>query len=1749
METKDTYIERLAKHLGIVPSYTDIWGNRHHISDLTRRSLLAAMGVRVSTEEEARRRLREIKDKDWLRRLPPVQVAWENQQIVNVKVTIPADQAASGFDCIHWRLIEENGSRREDDFDPADLAVSESRAVRGEKWQCLVLPLADPPPPGYHRLELEGGKESWQAGMSLIVAPLHCYQPRALEDSGRVWGLAAQLYSLHSERNWGIGDYTDLIRLLEFAAQSGAGVVGLNPLHALFPNNPGHASPYSPSSRLFFNVLNLDVEAIADFSECQEAEERVEDEFFQAKLRALRSSDLVDYQGVAEVKFDILEMLYSYFRKNHLEQNSDRSAAFRAFQAGQGEELRNQALYEALQEHFQKQDPKISGWQDWPEPYHRPDSEAVAAFTAAHGERLEFFEYLQWQSWLQLEAAGRRAWELGLGVGLYQDLAVSVDSGGAEVWANQDLYGLEARTGSPPDDFNLKGQDWGLPPWIPAELRDRAYVPFISTLRQNMRYAGALRLDHVMGLMRLFWIPRGMRPDQGGYVSYPFQELLAILALESSRNRCLIIGEDLGTVPEKVRQSLGPLGVLSYRLFFFERDQQGMFTRPGDYPTQALVASSTHDLPTLTGFWAGRDLEIRNEFQLFPDKKVYERQVVERAADRARLLLALDSEGLLPEDMDVNPVSIPEMTPSLLRAVHLYLARTPAKIMVAQLEDVLGQMEQVNLPGTVEGMPNWRRRLPLALENWSSEEEIGRLMASLRKERGAAVTPPRTFVPEGVDKENLDAFRVEFSIPGATYRLQLHSGFSFEDATSLAGYLTDLGISHCYSSPCLKARPGSSHGYDIIDHNSLNPELGGWEGFTGFSASLKQHGLEQIMDIVPNHMGIMGSDNIWWLDVLENGPSSNYARFFDIDWAPLKDELRGKVLLPVLGDQYGNVLDRGELSLSFFPDQGSFSVEYYEHRFPVDPREYPRILARRLHDLSSRMGEDNPVLLEFQSLLTAFANLPSRSRVTSEAVSERNRDKEVHKHRLAELYDSVADISHYVEECLREYNGGEDYQADPALLHDLLEVQAWRLAYWRVAAEQINYRRFFDINDLGGLRMENQAVFEASHKLVLQLIAEGQVQGLRIDHPDGLFDPVQYFQRIQERVTALTSPASEQAWGAGGFSSTPHYRGSSPRSVLQDTIKRPLYMVAEKILIGDEGLPRNWPVHGTTGYDFANLCTGLFVDPGAESRFTGIYEDFLGESMDFQEILFEAKKEIMQGAMASELKVLTTELARIAESDPHTRDFTLDNLEEALTGIVAFFPVYRTYISRNRVTAADQAIMERAVAKARQRSGAADLTIYDFIRDVLLTTITQGKSEPYRQRVFRFTMRFQQYTGPVMAKGMEDTSLYRYNRLVSLNEVGGQPDFFGIPVQEFHKKNMLRQERWPHSMLNTSTHDSKRSEDVRARINLLSEFPEEWEAKLSCWAGLNKSSKKKVKGRPVPEPNTEYLLYQTLIGAWPLQDVAGEVLDDFRQRIQAYMAKAVKEAKVRTSWLNPDPDYEAALADFIDKLFDFGHSAAFWEEFLPFQEKISRLSFFNSLGQTLLKLTSPGVPDIYQGSELWDYSLVDPDNRRPVDYESRRRKLAELRDSFNGEENRETLVYDLLQNMEDGRIKLYLIWRVLNFRREFPEIFKQGKYLPLKTTGPGSDHICSFSRNGEDRMIIVSVPRLIGTLLQKDQQEPLGEEVWGDTGIVIPKKMDRRGFTDLMTGNILNCQDRGRDLWLPAGDLFSACPVSLLFSS
>ncbi len=953
-------------------------------------------------------------------------------------------------------------------------------------------------------------------------------------------------------------------------------------------------------------------------------------------------------------------------------------------------------------------------------------------------------------------------------------------------------------------------------------------------------------------------------------------------------------------------------------------------------------------------------------------------------------------------------------------------------------------------------------------------------------------------------------------MPASTYRLQFNCNFTFSQAAELVPYLAELGIWHCYASPYLRARPGSLHGYDIVDHHQLNPEIGTLEEYDKFVAALHQHGMGQILDVVPNHMGIMGSDNVWWLDVLENGEASAYAEFFDIDWYPLKDELQGKVLVPVLGNQYGIILDRAELRLTFDQEKGEFSLHYFKHRFPVNPREYPRILSFRLDTLQQRLGAENEYLLELQSLISAFNHLPGREETAPEKRAERLRDKEIHKRRLAALCARSGEIVQFLEHVVQRINGNAGDSASFDVLHELIKAQAYRLAYWRVAADDINYRRFFDINDLAALRQENENVFQQTHEFILQLLREGKINGLRIDHPDGLYNPQQYFKRLQ----CGADPSGGKDCGAK------HH-----------------YIVAEKILTAEEKIPEDWPIDGTTGYSFSNLVNGLFVDPGNEQKMDRIYRLFIGEHTDFKELVYQCKKLVMDRSLNSELNVMANHLSRIALADRHTCDFTLKSLRDALTEIVACFPVYRTYVTEQHVSASDRAYINEAVSRANAKSTAVESSVYDFIGEILLTSRLEGRPLYYQRSVNHFAMRFQQYTSALMAKGLEDTSFYRYNRLISLNEVGGDPLRFGITPEEFHRKMEHEAQRWPNEMLATSTHDSKRSEDVRARIDVLSEMPLAWHRHVRNWRKLNRDKKSSCCEIEAPTLNDEYLFYQTLIGAWPFGSGDKDPTERFIGRISDFMRKAIREAKENTNWANPNQDYESAVLRFVKSVLE---SQEFRDSFLPFQRKVAYFGMLNSLSQTLIKLTAPGVPDIYQGNELWEFSLVDPDNRRPVDYKVRRRTLQVLKNAF--ESTHQSIVpkaRELAQNMEDSRIKLYTLWRVLALRKQRPELFREGKYIPLRITGEKAKHVLAFARIAADGLLITAVPRLCAELLGGKLNLLGDRDIWGDTRIEFLPTPETR-FENLLTGEPVESERQTNTASIPLTGLYANFPVALL---
>ncbi len=1001
--------------------------------------------------------------------------------------------------------------------------------------------------------------------------------------------------------------------------------------------------------------------------------------------------------------------------------------------------------------------------------------------------------------------------------------------------------------------------------------------------------------------------------------------------------------------------------------------------------------------------------------------------------------------------------------------------------------------------------------------------------------------------PELLDRLLADP-RLTPRVPVATYRLQFQPALRFADACALIPYLAALGVSDIYASSYLAAQPGSTHGYDIVNHNALNPELGTEAEYRALVAGLQAQGMGQILDVVPNHMGIAGGANPWWNDVLENGPGSLYAEFFDIDWDPVKPQLANKVLLPILGDPYGYALENQQLCLEF--GEGTFRLRYGDTRLPLAPQSIVQLLLYRQEALTGILGEDDPALQEYQSILTALGNLPPRTEQAPERVRERIREKEVIRRRLATLVESTPAIRDSLQETVRTYNGKRGDPRSFDLLERLLNDQAYRLAYWRVAAEEINYRRFFDVNDLAAIRMENPAVFRETHRFILRLVEEGCLTGLRLDHPDGLFDPPVYFASLQRERLAQVARAllreRPERLAEEAEAHLPELLDRVQAACEQDPGRescRPLYLLAEKILARGERLPTGWAVHGTTGYEFLNLVGGLFVDATSEKAVSAAYASFTGERTAFADLAYASKKLILEVTMSSELNVLAHALDRLGERNRYARDFTLNSLTHALREVIANFPVYRTYITGREaeVSLQDRACVEVAVAFAKRRNPTTTASIFEYVRDVLLLRIPENADESYRQDQRIFVHKFQQLTAPVTAKGVEDTAFYRYNRLVSLNEVGGDPERFGLAVADFHQRCLARQEKWPAGLSATTTHDTKRSEDVRARIHVLSEMPGEWRAGVARWHRWNRRHTGQVEGRSAPDRNDEYLFYQTLVGVWPPRPPSAEERATLTGRLQHYMQKATKEAKRNTSWINPNEAYDRAVASFVARVLDPREAGRFLADFAAFCGPIASLGMWNSLAQTLLKITAPGVPDFYQGSELWDLRLVDPDNRRPVDFTARAALLQTLRERI-AAGDLGSLVRELLAEWPDGRVKLYTIHRALAVRRGAPDLFQAGAYIPLATEGGAADHVCAFARRCGERLALSVVPRLLAPLTQGGTHSPLGPDIWGDTAVRLPDEIPPGPFTDAFTGRRLTGPR------LPMADLLAEFPVALLFT-
>lgn len=923
-------------------------------------------------------------------------------------------------------------------------------------------------------------------------------------------------------------------------------------------------------------------------------------------------------------------------------------------------------------------------------------------------------------------------------------------------------------------------------------------------------------------------------------------------------------------------------------------------------------------------------------------------------------------------------------------------------------------------------------------------------------------------------------------VPSSTYRLQFNKDFRLRDADGVIGYLEALGVSDVYASPIFKARAGSSHGYDIVDHERLNPEVGTVEELAAALGMLKERGMGWVQDIVPNHMSY-SSANTMLMDVLEKGRSSRYVGFFDIEWDHPYEGIRERVLAPFLGRIYGEALESGEIRLAY--SGGGLSVDYFNMRFPLRIDSYHNFLTYGLRKLAFELGGEHPDFIKLLGILYVLKNLP--------AGEQQELDDQVAfvKRMLGELYAGNESIRKYVDGNIGLFNGVPGDPESFNLLDRLLSEQVYKLSFWKVAAEEINYRRFFNINELISLRSEDEHVFARTHSLVMDLMGYG-VTGLRVDHIDGLLDPVEYLERLRGKT--------------GG-----------------------IYTVAEKILAPDEELPLEWPVEGTTGYDFLAAAGGLFCEKSAEGRLTRTYATFTGLRSPCAVLFYEKKKLITEMDMMSDVTNLAQLLKMTLSSDRYGSDITMQGLKKAIVEVMAEFGVYRTYIRPGADTGVRR--IKEAVYRAIGKNPAL-LNELTFLEKVLTLNYREYQSGEEKGEWLRFVMRFQQFTGPLMAKGVEDTLFYVYNRLISLNEVGSSPAVFGTSLEDFHSRMRSSAALRPGSMNATATHDTKRGEDARARINVISEVPGEWERHVKRWSGLNRRKRGRKKGGAVPDRNDEYYLYQTLLGSFPF---SVEEVPAFRERVRQHMIKAVREAKIHTAWLKPDREYEEGFMEFIDGCLDDSGANPFLESFLPFQRKVAWFGMMNSLTQTLLKITCPGVPDFYQGTELWDLSMVDPDNRRPVDFGKRKALLADIEKRAG--EDRAGLIDELLASPEDGRVKLFVTRMALRARRARQGLFSSGSYLPLESPGEHGRSVVAFARGCEGEAAVTVAPRFL-TALVAEREYATGEK-WGDTLLKLPEELWGYRWKDAFTERTLPA---GKELKLRDG--IASFPVALLLS-
>lgn len=1551
---KQAIVKSLAIHFGLKQEYLDSNGYLQQVSYNDCENFLKSIGIDTESSQNLESILVSIEYNHWNNKLDNVQVIKESEYPV-IKVNVNQDELNKK---LKWQLEEENGSVHSDEFFVSNLSIAGYKHFenKGTFYQ-FELPLSITPEIGYHSLSI------WQndnqlISMRLIVTPSVCYSPPHLKNTKEIFGPKISLHTVTPENEIRIADSRELNYIISNLAKEKGGIVGIGAINQVAVRS-GNINAYVPSSRFLLNTLYLNLDYISEFIEDRSVETKSKIAEYYEEVKKIVKANKSNYRQLYKEKITVLKSLYQSYRENHINLNSKLADVFWSYVNRRGERFLKLALFRALEEYLTSQDPSLESWHDWPEAYKNPQSDVVKQFEKSNIEQIQFYQFCQWQADIQLEEAGKLSFNNGLDVGIYTELPFCIDRFGGDTWCNQEFFSIEANV--------IKSTSSGdklveAPPVIPRRLVEDNYNYLIDYLKSNMIHSGALKIENLAGFEISKWSVKTEEEENIYYVNYPLEDILGIIALESTRNKCMIFSDNPEELPPKLKQIAFKYGLYSESDFNLE------------------------EIKDLEGY-----------------RKYFEK----------------------------------------------------------------------------------------------TDESI---------------------------KESIQKIDI-FKIPKSTYRLQLNKDFTFNDARNLIPYLKKLGISHCYISPVFKARSNSTHGYDIIDHSDFHPSIGTKQDFYEFSDELHRNNMGLIIDIVPNHVGI-NSENKWWMDILENGSSSLYANHFDIDWHPIKKELHNKVLLPILGDHYGYVLENGLFDLRLNKSNGKLTLHYYDHIMPINPSSYPLILNHRIDVLASRIGSSNIDYLEYRSIITEFNNLPVFDENTQDKIEERQREKEIAYNRLKNLVEKNTTVEEFISENLLEFKAKENDPVSWNLLHNLLEEQAYRLAYWRVSVDEINYRRFFDVNDLAAICVENPTVFTATHNFILELIKHGKVDGLRIDHPDGLLDPTSYFKTLQlEAAKRLNLEISEN------------------EDLSLSSEKLPIYISAEKILAPFEKLNNEWAIHGTVGYEYLNSLNGLFIKRENEKKFTSIYNRFTNTKLDFQELVIKCKKIIMRTTLTAELSVLSNYLNRISENYFISRDFTLNNIRNALVEVIAHFPVYRTYITTLEVSDKCSDYIKWAVRAAQKHNHSMEPSIFEFIEKVLLLEFEKDTESDLFNEILKFTMKLQQYTGPLMAKGMEDTSFYRYNRLVSLNEVGGEPNHFGVLISDFNQQSIERLESTPYNMLSTSTHDTKRSEDVRARISVLSELPEVWQKKVNKWSQLNRSKKTKSENSLMPDKNDEYLFYQTLLGIWPYEIKNNEEIDELSQRLEEYMLKAIREAKLHTSWININNEYEDAVKNFIKKVIVSYNKHPFWREFLPFQKHVARLGYINSISQTIIKFTSPGIPDIYQGNETLSFRFVDPDNRKNVDYCVIENMLDEIfyvvEQGVEKSELPESLENKLL-DYQNGYAKLFVTSSLLKFRNDKTSLVLHGEYIPLEVNGNNSENIIAYARKHKNETFLTIAPRFLNNLMLESSNLPASDN-WLNTCIKLPSNFNNKKWKNYLTGELYDFDDI-----IKISEIFTKFPVALL---